>query len=227
MISLQAPDGTITSYTYDFQGVRQSQQGPGGLVKYLVDEAYGPDSAQVVRESDSTGATLRSYVIGLGLISITEGGNVRYYLTDALGSTRLLTDQTGAVTDTYSYSAYGVLLGHTGSSDNPFLFAAQQQDASSGLVYLRAHYYDPTTGRFLSRDAFAGSDQIPLSLNKYLYALANPVNDTDPSGNQTLSDEQVADAVDEELESAEAIDESTIENFKNLVQTVLQDCGTP
>ncbi len=206
LISSQAPDLAITSYTYDFQGVRQSQQGPGGLVKYLVDAVSGPGSAQVVRESDPTGATLRSYVIGRGLLSFTEGGNVGYYLTDGLGSTRLLTDRTGAVTDTYLYSAYGVLLGHTGSSANPFLFAGQQQDGASGLVYLRARYYDPGTGHFLSRDTFAGFDRLPLSLNKYLYALANPVNDTDPSGNFTLLEEEVAEAEQEELAATEAVE---------------------
>jgi len=203
LVGEQDPDGATTTYTYDYQGVRQSQQGPDGLIKFLVDEANGPSSAQVVRESDSTGTTLRTYVIGLGLISFTEGGAVRYYLTDALGSTRALSDQTGAVTDTYLYSAYGVLLVHTGSSDNSFLFAGQQQDGSSGLVYLRARYYDPATARFLSRDSFAGSDQLPLSLNKYLYASANPVNLTDPSGNDDLAEEGIGLAGQANEEAAE------------------------
>jgi RHS repeat-associated protein len=214
--SSQAPDGTITSYTYDFQGVRQSQQGPGGLVKYLVDQANGPDSAQVVRESDATGATLRTYVIGARLLSFTESGNVRYYLADGLGSIRLLTDQTGAVTDTYSYSAYGVLLGHTGSSDNPFLFAGQGQDGSSGLLYLRARYYDPNTGRFLSRDAWSGSDQVPFSLNKYQYVLANPVNDTDPSGNEDLASLEAAEEGEAELIEEES--ESDAEDLHQLLK---------
>jgi RHS repeat-associated protein len=205
LISSQAPDGGITSYTYDFQGVRQSQQGPGGLVKYLVDAASGPGSAQVLRESDATGATLRTYVIGRGLLSFTEGRNVRYYLTDGLGSTRLLTDRAGAVTDTYLYSAYGVLLGRTGSSANPFLFAGQQQDGASGLLYMRARYYDPATGRFLSRDPFAGLDQLPLSLNKYLYALANPINDADPSGNTTLAEEEIVVQEEQILEEVDAV----------------------
>jgi RHS repeat-associated protein len=199
LISSQTPDGATTTYTYNYQGVRESQAGPGGLVKYLVDAANGPASAQVIRESGPSGVTLRSYVIGLQLLSFTEGTNVRYYLTDALGSTRLLTDATGAVTDKYLYSAYGVPLGHTGSSDNSFLFAGQQQGEPSGLVYLRARYYDPATGRFLSRDASDGSDQLPLSLNKYVYALANPVNDTDPSGNQTLVELVVSLAINATL----------------------------
>jgi RHS repeat-associated protein len=227
LITLTAPDGTTTSYTYDFQGVRQSQQGPGGLDKYLVDELFGAGSAQLVREIDSTGATLRSYVIGLDVISMTEGGNASYYLTDALGSTRLLANQTGAVTDTYSYSAYGVLLVHTGSSGNPYLFAAQQQDGS-GLLYLRARYYDPNTARFLSQDALPGFDQLPLSLNKYLYCLANPVNGTDPSGNvdADIGSEAVAEAGEAEEDEAESeYDDETVQQGLQLIGRFLQFDG--
>jgi RHS repeat-associated protein len=208
LIGLQAPDGSTSSYTYDFQGIRQSQQGPGGLDKYLVDELFGASAAQVIRESDSTGATLQTYVLGRGLLSFAEGGNVGYYLTDGLGSTRALTDQTGAVTDTYSYSAYGVVLRHGGSSDNPFQFAGQALDQPSGLVYLRARYYDPATGRFLSKDAFAGSYQLPLSLNKYLYASANPVNHTDPSGNEDIEEVEESQIISEELDEEEAESEN-------------------
>jgi RHS repeat-associated protein len=223
LISSQAPDEAITSYTYDFQGVRQSQQGPGGLVKYLVDAANGPGSAQVVRESDSTGATLRSYVIGTRLLSFTEGGNPRYYLTDGLGSTRLLTDRTGAVTDTYLYSAYGVLLRRTGGSANPFLFAGEQQDATSGLLYLRARYYDPATDRFVSPDAFPGFGTLPLSLNKYLYSLANPTNDTDPSGNVTLIELQIVQAAQKLLKAYDAV--STAKTVLNVVGRTIQAIG--
>jgi RHS repeat-associated protein len=216
LISSQTPAGAITTYTYDFQGVRQSQQGPGGLVKYLVDELFGAGSAQVVRENDATGTTLRTYVIGDRLLSMAEGGNVSYYLMDALGSTRLLGNQAGAVTDTYSYSAYGVLLRHTGSSDNPFLFAGQDQQGSSGLVYLRARYYDPNTGRFLSQDALPGHDPIPLSLNKYLYCLANPVNGIDPSGNETEED------VDESMIISEELVEQNAQSATGTVRTGIE-----
>jgi RHS repeat-associated protein len=222
LVSLQDPDGSVTSYTYDYQGVRQSQQDAGGLVKYLVDEANGPGSAQVVRETDSTGVTLRSYVVGARLLSVSQGVDLRFYLSDGLGSTRLLTNQTGAVTDTYRYSAYGVLLEHTGGSANAFQFAGQQQDAS-GLLYLRARYYDPATGRFLSRDAYAASDQIPLSLNKYLYALANPVNDTDPSGNETLEEEAIAEDIEAEEEKQDAAE--NVERFKQITFQIFQEDG--
>ena len=84
------------------------------------------------------------------------------------------------------YDAFGRTLNQTGAAANSYQFAGEQRDSALGLDYLRARYYDPATGRFVSRDAFPGSAAQPLSLNKYLYALANPVNRTDPSGNITL-----------------------------------------
>ncbi|MFB8796559.1 MAG: RHS repeat-associated core domain-containing protein [Microcoleus sp.] len=69
-----------------------------------------------------------------------------------------------------------------GISNNPYLFAGQQRDSETGLDYLRARYYDPTLGRFVSADAYEGTLDDPMSLHDYQYAHANPVVNTDPSG---------------------------------------------
>ncbi len=68
-----------------------------------------------------------------------------------------------------------------GSSTQPFQYTGQQRDGN-GLIYLRARYYDPTTGRFLSRDLFAGKVSLPQSLNRYSYATNNPILWPDPTG---------------------------------------------
>jgi len=47
---------------------------------------------------------------------------------------------------------------------------------------MRARWYDPATGRLLMRDPLRGEPQAPTSLNAYLYANANPIRLTDPSG---------------------------------------------
>ncbi len=52
----------------------------------------------------------------------------------------------------------------------------------NGLYYLRARYYDPAIGRFLTRDPLPGSALAPQSLNPYPYVGNNPVNRVDPSG---------------------------------------------
>ncbi len=136
-----------------------------------------------------------TYVYGVGLVSITDGqGNQRYVLPDALGSVRTLSaGADGSVYAAYSYDAFGsprTLAGpHT-----TFRFTGEQYDfkaraqgdfsltGMNGLYYLRARYYDPAIGRFLTRDPLPGSALAPQSLNPYPYVGNNPVNRVDPSG---------------------------------------------
>lgn len=101
-------------------------------------------------------------------------GQVIYLYQDALGSTRTLVNQYGAVTGRYDYKAFGSLLSSSGTSTQ-FRFTGQQVDDETDLYYLRARYYDPTTGRFMTVD--------PLpAINPYIYADNCPTVSVDPSG---------------------------------------------
>ena len=111
-----------------------------------------------------------------------------FYHTDGLGSTRAITDNVGLVTDRYTYDAFGGLLDQTGTFGNSFGFAGEQRDSATGLDYLRARYYDPSLGRFISKDAFPGYLDDPMSQHDYQYAHANPVSNTDPSGYFSMGD---------------------------------------
>jgi RHS repeat-associated protein len=123
-----------------------------------------------------------SYVYGRGLISQNQNGNSFYYHADALGNTRALTNFSGDILSTYQYDAFGSLINSTGSIDNKYLFAGEQYDSNLKSYYLRDRYYDSNIGRFTRRDAYQGNLNSPFSLHKYLYANANPVLFTDPSG---------------------------------------------
>jgi len=103
-----------------------------------------------------------------------------YYHADGLGSTRAVTDDIGAVEQTYEYDVYGAVTGGSGSLDNSFQFAGEQVDATTGLQYLRARYYDAETGRFISRDPIASSPGAPI--NPFSYVRSNPANAIDPTG---------------------------------------------
>jgi RHS repeat-associated protein len=69
-------------------------------------------------------------------------------------------------------------------SRSPSFYRGEQWDSDLGLYYLRARYYNPATGRFMSRDPYDGNEISPISLHKYLYAGSNPVNNVDPRGRE-------------------------------------------
>ena len=122
---------------------------------------------------------LSHYVTGPGGFPLEQitGSTVTYYTHDQLGSTRLLTNSSGATVATYTYTPYGVVASHTGTTNTSLGFAGQLTDAESGFLYLQARYYDPSTGEFLSVDP-----AVTLTEQPYGYADENPVNNIDPSG---------------------------------------------
>ena len=86
------------------------------------------------------------------------------------------------MTDTYDYDAWGNALNTTGSTPNVYLYRGEQFDSDLSLYYLRARYFNAVTGRFLSTDPAEGDVADPVTLHKYLYANADPVNRIDPTG---------------------------------------------
>jgi RHS repeat-associated protein len=138
-------------------------------------------------------------VYGLDLISqdqpIVGAWTQSFYGYDGHGSVRYLTNDSGTVTDTYDYDAFGVLITHQGSTPNRYLYAGEAFDSDLGFYYLRARYMNPRTGRFMSMDGWEGGITDPLTLHKYLYGGGNPVNNIDPSGNFTLTEAVVVSAL--------------------------------
>ena len=91
-----------------------------------------------------------------------------------------------SITDTYDYNAFGNKINSTGTTPNNYLYRGEQFDADLGLYYLRARYYNPLTGRFMSRDPLDDDSTDTLTQNKYLYAEGNPVDRFDPSGQDSV-----------------------------------------
>jgi RHS repeat-associated protein len=163
---------------------------------YLIDKSlpYG----QVIAEYDSNGSLKCGYVYGLERISQRRGDAKHYYVADGQGSIRALTDTSGTITDTYFYTAFGEELAKTGKTKNEFRYVGEQWDPNAGFYYLRARWYDQSTGRFASVDPYAGDPQAPVSLHRYLYGNASPVSFWDPSGEATslLEEETVVSIQD-------------------------------
>ena len=142
---------------------------------------------QALTAAGATGTRTSTFGVSANLttvvVAIPQPPSVLFYQTDQLGSTRLLTDSAGVVRGTFSYDAYGNSVGSTGSYSTPLAYAGQYRDAESGLLYLRARYYDPVTVQFLTRDPL-----VALTLSPFAYVEGNPLNATDQSGLVFTSD---------------------------------------
>jgi RHS repeat-associated protein len=201
---------------YDGDGNRVSKTIGGTTISYLVDTQNPTGYAQVIQEnynfSGNPGTTFEithSYVYGLERISerryyflnnVSTYSNA-YYVYDGHRSVRALTDQTGTVTDTYDYDAFGNMIHSTGSTPNNYLFAGEQYDPDLNLYYNRARYLNVATGRFWTVDRDEGDEESPISLHKYLYAIADPVDGRDPSGFDDLAEVSAAEGIQQSLQN--------------------------
>ena len=172
---------STSRFTYNGDGLRTARVSSRySDMRYVWEVAAGLPA--VLKEQDLHNAldghgTDNTYVYGLDLISVTDRvGAQSYYLYDGLGSVTGVTDASGNAVATFSYEVFGEIRSGAGV-ESEFRFTGEQRDSQSGrnFYYLRARYYDPATGRFLSQD--------PLGIgNPYAYANNNPIRFVDPSG---------------------------------------------
>jgi len=167
-------------YTYDDAGHRVKQTQGMTTTNFLWDEMspYG----DVVYESDGTTST--NYTLGKGaLISQKRSSSTtEYFLMDGHSGVRSLASTTGNVLQNYNYDAFGNLQNFSGTPNTKYLYTGQQFDSLTNLYDLRARYYNPGQGRFISRDSADVSFNNPIELNRYIYTANNSVNAIDPSG---------------------------------------------
>ncbi len=183
LVSGQVNSEPEIRFSYDAKGIRVSRTHNGITTQYLVD--HNRDYAQVLAETNN-GQLDTSYIYGHDLIKQERAGNNSFYLTDGIGSTRLLADAAGTVTDTYHYAAFGELLSQTGSTENSYRYTGEQYDAELDNYYIRARYYNQNVGRFTQQDTWFGRSDDPITLNKYLYGNSQPITNIDPSGHMSL-----------------------------------------
>jgi RHS repeat-associated protein len=180
--------GLTNQYTYDADGNRVLANTASGLTRFLVDGENATGLAQVVEERNGGGGLIARFSYGNELMAMARGGSPSFQLRDAHGSVRGLADATGTITDRYAYDAYGNAVAASGSTVNPYRYSGERLDSDTGLYQLRARYYNPALGRFISRDPFSGRVEAPVSRHRYLYADADPVNRMDPTGRESLAE---------------------------------------
>jgi RHS repeat-associated protein len=183
LVQVVTPGITIT-YAYDPLGKKISRAAGTVTTKYVY------DGDQVIQEVNKSGGLLAKYIYGPGMdraLKMERGSGSYFYHHEGVGSVTMVTNSSGAPVESYSYEVYGKptirnksgkVIASTGI-DNPYLFAGRDYDKDAGLFYYRARWYNPTMGRFLTRDpvGLAGGDQ-----NLYRYVWNNPVLYVDPYG---------------------------------------------
>ncbi len=116
-------------------------------------------------------------------VATHDGTAWTYSAADGLGSVRQRLDGSGQVVSVESYRPFGSPL--EGDGGAPYGYTGEWWEDGAGLLYLRARYYEPVTGRFVSRDPWKGDVGQPGTLHRYGYTLNSPVGNIDPSGHRT------------------------------------------
>lgn len=169
---LTSQDGR--AYSYNGDGVLVAQTVGITTTNYTQDLAA--PLSQVLNDGNA------SYIYANGPERLrTLGGP--WYVGDALGSVRATLDDAGAAIAIASYDPWGV---PQGGMIAPFGFTGELQDATNGMVHLRARWYDAGEGQFHVRDPFAGWPEKPYSQHHYQYGYSNPLNYFDPTGHLAI-----------------------------------------
>lgn len=173
--------GTITLFTYD---------GDGGRVRKTTGSASTTYIGSLF-EKDSSGKTTKHIFAGANRIASVIAGpegakQSLYYHSDHLGSSNVITNQSGQQVQYCEYTPYGTIAKNEGSDVVKHKFTGKELD-STGLYFYGARYYDPTIGRFITADTIVQAPYDPQSLNRYSYCRNNPINYVDPSGHSWWS----------------------------------------
>jgi RHS repeat-associated protein len=198
--SERVKDGEQVSvgFVYDGDGLRTRKTVRSSAEGYMEQTTnYLYDRQYVVLETDANGAMSTRYVRGINYISRTSAGGqtgtvqageegpaandgtalttaaaqTSYFLYNGHGDVVQTVSEDGTVENQYDYDIFGNPTLTIELYASAIRYAGEFYDAESGLYYLRARYYNPYIGRFISEDSYWGEDHSPLSLNRYTYVL--------------------------------------------------------
>ena len=139
-----------------------------------------PGLVPLIAEYDQNGNLVAKYHHDGGLIAMTRGNQSYWYVFEAIGSVRQLTDAQSQVPDAYFYDAWGNELTSPYSQvSNPFRYVGKYGyylDTQSALMLLGVRYYQAGVGRFMT------FDPLKVKNNWYAYASNRPTVLIDPNG---------------------------------------------
>ncbi len=175
---------TVSAYLYNGDNLRVSktvQKSSNGYQEEVTNYLY--DRQNVILATEENNKVSTRYVKGINYVaSVSDGNKVSYFLFNGHGDVVQTIDNTGEVQNHYDYDIWGNPTLTVEITECAIRYAGEFYDSETGLYYLRARYYDPSIGRFLSEDSYWGEDENPLSLNRYTYAHNDPIQYLDPTG---------------------------------------------
>ncbi len=193
---MEAGVRTLAEYMYNGDDLRVRK-----TVKKS-DSAYTPevtsflyDRQHVILEMDNSGNVTARYVRGINYIAKVAGGDETYFLYNGHGDVVQTVTAAGEVRNEYDYDIFGNPMLTVETAACSIRYAGEYLDNETGLYYLRARYYDPNIGRFISEDSYWGEDDNPLSLNLYTYAFNDPIRFIDPTGHNSKEIDQIINEI--------------------------------
>ncbi len=197
---------SVASYGYDADGQRISKTTPSGTTKFLIDPTTSWPEVVLETRTGGTGTQVTGYVWGHDLRQQARGGQGTLFgsptedlvpLVGHLGTAIGAVRRDATVAEQYESNAFG-----ESANTNPRLthqFTGQYGDTDAQLVQLRARWMDPSTGRMLSVDPGVGRRTEPATLNRYVYAVNDPLHAIDPSGWMSMGEISVGQSISASL----------------------------
>lgn len=175
----------LAEYFYDHEGNRikkivygVNSQGHNESTYYM--NTRPADFIQVVNTNGTVINETYIYLQDKLIAKIDTKNRKFFYHPDHLGSTTLVTNESGAVVEDLLYLPYGEVL--FGDEISRYGYTGQENDLESGFMDYGARQYNPQFGRFLQPDPIITDVYNPQNLNRYAYVLNNPYKYVDPTG---------------------------------------------
>jgi RHS repeat-associated protein len=188
LTTIDPPAGSTITFTTDALG-RHAERLVGGVTA----DTYAYVGASETAWQTGTGTTTDALLDAEGSrLAITTGGTVKWLVFDLHGSVVALVNAgASSLSDAYRFDGWGEQIASAGAAVNPWRYRGLLNvgaDAGSGaLLDMTARHYTPGLGVFTQEDSVQGSAANPLSMNRYLYAHANPATLIDPDGHMAMT----------------------------------------
>lgn len=164
---------------------------PGNSGELLFEKEIKPDNSSELRNYVTAGGQVIAVIKQMTTAANVTSEQTRYFLRDNLGSTNIITDESGAVLERLAYEPFGKRRQASGPQDpNNALsdpmgqrgFTNHEHLDELNLIHMNGRVYDPMTARFMSADPYIQAPMNSQSYNRYSYGFNSPLNGTDPTG---------------------------------------------